>query len=341
MRRLVAAAVVGLIAAVMTSPPAAAEDGVSTVCRFSDDRLTEISGMALSLRHPDVIWLHNDSSGGPYIYAVDATTCQTLARVTIAGIDARDIEAIASGRDAKGRPVLWVADIGDNLDSWTDVRLHRIREPKSLVDQTVTPTTYRFTYSDRPHNAEALLVDPNSTRVWIVTKQLAHGRLYKLPKRLSPTEVNVAKPIGGEGGLVTDGSVSPDGTRYVLRDYVNATVFDDLPEGQLAETIGLPIQPQGEAVTWTADGRALLIASERDNRLLRVVVPSVAASPTAAPVPSQTATPAPTPSQSPLALTQEGDTSRVGVAAIAVGVLCAVLILVAIAAVRSRRRRGA
>ncbi len=344
MKRLLVAVFVGLIAAVVASPAATAEDGVTTVCRFSDDRLTEISGMTLSLRHPDVIWLHNDSSGGPYVYAVDATSCETLARITIAGIDARDIEAIGSGRDAKGRPVLWVADIGDNLDSWPDVRLHRFREPKSLVDQTVTPTTYRFTYRDRPHNAEALLVDPNSKQVWIVTKQLAHGRLYKLPKRLSTTEVNVAKPIGQEGGLVTDGSVSPDGTRYVLRDYVNATVFDGLPAGRLAETIGLPIQPQGETVTWTADGRSLLIASERDTRLLRVDVPSVAPTPTTAPEPTEStesATPAPSASQTPSAAPDSGRASSLGIAVAAAVVLVAVAIVALIAAAGSRRRRGA
>ena len=341
MRRMLAAAIVGLMAAVVVSPPAAAEDGVTTVCRFSDERLTEISGMTLSLRHPDVIWLHNDSSGGPYIYAVDATTCETLARVTIAGIDARDIEAIASGRDAKGRAELWIADIGDNLDSWPDVRLHRFREPKSLVDQTVTPTTFRFTYRDRPHNAEALLVDPHSTRVWIVTKQLAHGRLYKLPKRLSTTRVNVAKPIGQEGGLVTDGAVSPDGSRYVLRDYVNASVFDGLPPGQLAETIGLPIQPQGEAVTWTADGRSLLIASERDNRLLRVEVPSVAPMPTATPDASAAASAAPSAPPSSPEAPDSPAASSLGIAVAAVVVLVFVAVVVVIAVAGGRRRRGA
>ena len=245
--------------------------------------------MTYSLRHAGVIWLHNDSGGGPYIYAVDSSTCRTLARVRLDGIDARDIEAIAAGRDRKGRPVLWVADIGDNLDSWPEVYLHRIREPTVLVDQAVTPRTYRVTYRDRPHDAEALLADPTSTRLWIVTKQLAHGRLYSLPKRLSSTELNVARPVHREGGLVTDGAISPDGRRYVLRDYINALVVTGLPPGEVAETIGLPLQPQGEALTWTPDGTALLVASERDNRLLRVEVSGLAAStassePTLAPV---------------------------------------------------------
>lgn len=253
--------------------PAHALDGTTEVCRFSDERFTEISGMTYSQRHAGVLYLHNDSSGGPRIYAVDARTCRTLATLTIAGIEARDLEAIGSGRDERGRPVLWVGDIGDNRDSWSEVRLHRVREPARLRDRTLRPTTYRFTYPDRPHNAEALLADPASSRVWVVTKQTARGSIYALPRRMSPGRIAMARPVGRVGAFVTDGAVSPDGSTFVLRDYVDAEVLQGLPPGRDARTVYLPLQLQGEAVTWTADGRALLVASERDSRLLRVALP--------------------------------------------------------------------
>lgn len=252
--------------------PVQARDGVRAVCRFPDDRFTEISGMTYSQRHPGVLYLHNDSSGGPVVYAVDARTCRTRATLTIAGIPARDLEGIASGRDPRGRPVLWLADIGDNRDSWPQVQVHRIREPRQLVDQTLRAATYRFTYPDRPHNAEAILADPRSDRVWVVTKQSARGRLYALPS-LRRDRVTVARPVADVGAFVTDGAVSPDGSRYVLRDYVDAEVFQGLPPGHSPSTIYLPVQFQGEAVTWTSDGTALLVASERDDRLLRVELP--------------------------------------------------------------------
>jgi hypothetical protein len=268
---------------------------VIEVCRFSDDRLDEISGMTYSQRHDGVMYLHNDSSGGPRIYAVDATTCDVIATLTVAGIEARDLEAIGSGRDAKGRPVLWLGDIGDNLDSWPEVRLHRVREPKRLRDRTLTPRTYRVTYPDRPHNAEALLADPDSPRVWVVTKQAASGTIYALPRGADRGEVTVLEPVGEAGAFVTDGSVSPDGSRFALRDYVDAEVRLGLPPGSDPQTVYLPLQLQGEALTWTADGSALLVAGERDDRLLRV---SVAPAPDA-PVPSPSAsTPPPSPSAS-------------------------------------------
>ncbi|MEI6361761.1 MAG: hypothetical protein WCP95_06475 [Actinomycetes bacterium] len=273
MRRFLVLALSLLALSWLAAPPAHAEDGVTEVCRFSDSRLTEMSGLAWSPSHPGVLWTHNDSGGGPYIYAIDAKTCKTLARVRIAGIPARDIEAIAPGRDKLGRPVLWIADIGDNNDSWPYVRIHRVREPATIASVTVPAKTYRVRYADRPHNAETLLADPKSQQLWIVTKQLAHGSLYVLPKKLSTSGINVAKPIRVEGGLVTDGAVSPDGSRYVLRDYVNGTMFDGLPPGRNRREFPLPFQLQGEAITWTPDGKALLVASERDNRLLRVELP--------------------------------------------------------------------
>lgn len=266
----VVASVIALIL-LLAAPPASAVDS-TVVCRFSDDRFTEISGMTYSQRHAGVLYVHNDSSGGPFIYAVDSRTCRTLATLRIDGIEARDLEAIGSGRDQRGRPILWLGDIGDNRDSWPEVRLHRVREPARLSDRTLKAVTFRFTYPDRPHNAEALLTDPKSSRVWVVTKQLARGRVYALPDPLVRDRVNVARPVGQAGGLITDGAVSPDGARFALRDYVDAEVFTGLPPGASPQRVYLPIQFQGEAITWTSDGRALLVASERDDRLIRVPV---------------------------------------------------------------------
>lgn len=258
---------------VAVSPPAASLDGVRQVCRFQDDRFTEISGMTYSQRHRDVLYLHNDSSGGPYVYAVSARTCRTLATLTIRGIEARDIEAIGSGRDRQGRPILWIADIGDNRDSWSEVRLHRVREPAVLRDRSLKARTYRFTYPDRPHNAEAILSDPTRPRVWVVTKQTARGGVYELPDVMSTKGRQVARRVGDAGAFVTDASVRPDGRQFAVRDYVDALMFTGSPPGRDPQRVYLPLQLQGEAMTWTSDGSALLVASERDDRLLRVDVP--------------------------------------------------------------------
>ncbi|MDO8732428.1 MAG: hypothetical protein Q7L55_07650 [Actinomycetota bacterium] len=272
MRRLstrVLAVSLGLI--MLAVVPAQAVPSWKIQCNFQDKRFTEISGLTRSLNFPGVLYLNNDSSDGPYIYAVDERTCKTLATLKIQGSRARDYEAIASGRDARGRAVIWLADIGDNLDSWPYVEILRIREPGVLKSQTVHSRTVRVSYPDRPHNAETVLANPTDSQLWIVTKQLAHGSLYKLPKPLR--KANTAVLMQAEDGFITDGAVSPQGDRYVLRTYFDATVYAGLPPGREQVTFDLPGQFQGEAITWTADGKALLIAGERDDRLLRVEIP--------------------------------------------------------------------
>jgi hypothetical protein len=222
------------------------------------------------------------------------------------------------------------------------VRLHRIREPSVLRDQTVPSRTFRFTYADRPHNAEALLADPGSSRLWVVTKQLAHGSLYALPRHLSRSRVNVARRVRVEDGLVTDGAIDPNGGRYVLRDYVDAVIYEGLPPGSPQQRIYLPFQLQGEAIAWTPEGRALLIAGERDDRLLRVAVPAAEATATASasPVPDPTVGDS-APDSGPV----EAASSGAGLAFPAGGVITLVLVAaaglaIASAGLRRRRRRG-
>ena len=59
----------------------------------------------------------------------------------------------------------------------------------------------------------------------------------------------------------------------MLRDYLDVHFFQGPPPGRKIATLPMPAQPQGEAVTWTPDGSALLTASEGDNRILRVEIP--------------------------------------------------------------------
>lgn len=268
------AAIAVSVAVVFSLPgiPALAVDELasSVQCTFTDDRLTEISGLAVSLRDPKLVWLHNDSSDDARIYGIDTGSCETVAEVDIANVVARDVESISASRDRRGRPVLWVADIGDNRDSWADVGLYRIREPKGRGEVSLDAREFRFTYDDRPHNAETVLVD--GERIWIATWQLATGGLYELTKR-SRTAVTSASKVADVGSLITDGAIAPDRSGYVLRDYLDVHFFQGQPPGRKVATFALPRQPQGEAITWTLDGTGLLTASEDDDRLLRVDVP--------------------------------------------------------------------
>jgi hypothetical protein len=320
-----------LVLTLSSADRAQAQTEYTEVCRFADKQLAEISGLTRSVRHPNVLWAINDSSGGPFVYAVDEGTCEILARLRMAGVQARDFEGIASGRDELGRPTIWVGDIGDNRDSWPSVQVLAVREPNQLSDRTVPSRRWSFSYADRPHDAETLLADPVSPRLWVVTKQLASGALVSLAPVLDGGETT--QELARVGGLVTDGSISPDGSRYVLRDYVDARIFSGPPPGRELQRITLPVQPQGEAITWSATGDALLIASEGDDRLLRVPI-AVEPSPSAEPSRESALEPQRQRPQEP----SSGPIPAVTIALVLLAV--AALSLVLLIAERARRRGG-
>lgn len=221
--------------------------------------------------------MHNDSGDAARLYALDLSDCAVVGELLLRDqnkreIQARDIEGIATGVDARGRAVLWVGDIGDNLDSWESVAIYRVREPENLEKKFARAVEFRFTYDDRPHNAEAILADPRSPQVWVVTKQLASGSIYALPLPMSTSKVNIAQRIGPAGSLITDATMRPDGSGFILRDYFDARVYQGIPPGEPVEKFALPTQIQGEAIAFTRDGNALITMSEDDSRVIEVTM---------------------------------------------------------------------
>ena len=138
-----AAVVVGGIAA---SAPGGARAADGPCARFGSgvvsghvksSKLTEISGVVASRRHPGVYWTHNDSGNDPRIYGL-STTGQTLGAWQVPNAQNVDWESMTSFRDAGGRCWLVVADIGDNDRQCSDLQLYRIPEP--TIAGAVAPT---------------------------------------------------------------------------------------------------------------------------------------------------------------------------------------------------------
>ncbi|NJQ15784.1 hypothetical protein [Streptomyces bohaiensis] len=239
----------------------AQESGAYEEFVLEDPRILESSGLQASHRHPGVYWTHNDSDYPPEIYGVDSVTGRTVATVTLQGVEFRDVEAIHLGPDGD----LYVGDIGDNLDGgWPHVWIYRFAEPAELADTTLTPTVYTVQYDDGPRDAEALMVDPVTGLVHLASKKRdGSGAVYRQPDALTTEGVNTFTRLFDTDLWVTDGAFSPDGSRLLLRGYFGAELFrwsDGAPD-----PIGLvrvPLQPQGESVTFTPDGTTLMFGSE-------------------------------------------------------------------------------
>ena len=255
-----------LTSAILLSPalPASAqESGPRSLFSYADARITESSGLASSAVHGGIVYTHNDNETAARIYAVDREG-KTRAVYTLRGVTPRDWEGIAIGKTPAGASAIFVGDIGDNFGgAWPEIWVYRFAEQETLASRTLTATRFRFKYEDGPRNAEALLVDPRENRIYIVSKESQDAGIYLAPPmdQLSEDKVNVLRRIAPAPATITDGAFSPDGRRLVLRDYVFAHIYAE-PDGERLARIMLPVQPQGEAATFTRDGKSLLVGSE-------------------------------------------------------------------------------
>ncbi|HEY8980671.1 MAG TPA: WD40 repeat domain-containing protein [Streptomyces sp.] len=247
-----------LLVGALAVPASADDDGGFTI---KDPRIKESSGLAASRQHPGVYWTHNDSGYGPQIYAVDSATGETVATITLRGVGTpRDVEAISMGPDNQ----IYVGDIGDNFDGrWPYLWIYRLPEPKVLKDQTVRATQYIVKYSDGGRDAESMMVHPKTGRVYIIDKKEDGGHLYEGPATLSASGDNIFKPIAPVDLWATDAAFSPDGRQLAVRGYFGGIAYD-WNGGKIKKTgrLDVPLQRQGESVTYSADGRKLLYGSE-------------------------------------------------------------------------------
>lgn len=241
------------------------------VGRIETETITELSGLAASRTRDGVLYTHNDSGDGARFFAIDRTGA-LLATYTLEGVVANDIEDVGVGPCPEGSCV-YLADIGDNNKKRTNISIYRTPEP-TIPGGAVRAVRLTLTYPDGPHNAEALLVSPEGDLVVVEKSSTGTGGVYLLDKdrargatEATLTRIATLTLPAEAGGLVTGGAFHPCEKRVTLRTYT--AMFEYRFTGGLetmfasAPTL-IPAgrEPQGEAVTYTANGRELLTASE-------------------------------------------------------------------------------
>lgn len=220
--------------------------------RFGDSAIDESSGLVV-LSTGQVVTA-NDSGDTARVFTVDPGSGETTRTTTWPG-DAVDIEALAP---APGGRAVWVGDIGDNDEDRDTVQVTH------LPLDGDTATTYDLVYpGGSRHDAEALLADPITGRLHVVTKGLFGGAVMAAPHPLRADRPNRLRQVGTAGSLVTDGAFLPGAGAVVLRSYDRAWVVSaDSWETLVAWR--LPRQEQGEglAVDTTGPMPTLLLSSE-------------------------------------------------------------------------------
>jgi hypothetical protein len=242
----------------------------------------ETSGLAASRVHPGILYAHNDSGDTARIFRVNPKAeLQSILSVSLGGPDPRDWEDIAVGPCASAtvgakQSCIFIGDIGDNAQSRSTVTVYRVPEP-DLATSAVTADSIPLLYPDGPHNAETLMVDDDGV-LYIVTKELngtAQMFAFGVPGAsgvmLTGKRVGTVTPPAGAGpDLITGGDYfGGECPRMALRSYRGVLLFEGA-KGEGPKTLvrrpfrllAAPIEKQGEALAFSADGLSIFSTSE-------------------------------------------------------------------------------
>ena len=290
-------------AAAQDTAPSTAAAGfgeAKMVGRIESDGLVECSGLEPSMLACDLLWAVNDSGNGPFLFALGLGG-RDRGRVRVAGATNRDWE----GLDTfvwQGRPMILIADVGDNHRRHERHTLYVVEEPGPGRDRLRRSGTVEvawridFSYPDGNHDAEGVAVDAAAGEILILTKRDEPPLLFAVPLSATVAGRSVtARRVGGVEQIPPPSNqdrrhafgafysqptaldLSPDGRKMVVLTYQHAYLFSRMPGDSWASAvrerpalIRLPPPHEGrllrqrEAICFSPDAMSLLVTSEGD-----------------------------------------------------------------------------
>lgn len=256
------------------------------VGRVTSPMLDEISGVVASRAQPGVLFVHDDSGTGALVFAIDLEGT-LLGQWTYQGAPSFDWEDIAIEVVPGAPDRLWLGDVGDNrarhssADARSSITIVRIEEPTidraraPIVETRTTFDTITLRYPDRPHDCEAIAIDPQTGDLLLVAKEGGGtSGVFRLPAPVADGADVVLEELGTieAGPMVTASDIAPDARELIVRTYRSVLLWERFPEQTWSEAIArtprvMPsaAEPQGESITFTADGSAYLTIGEGEN----------------------------------------------------------------------------
>ena len=200
----------------------------------------------------------------------------------------RDWEDICIGPGPEaGSDYLYIADIGDNFSNRNKKIIHRIKEPTIEFDSLQTPfdiktkdfETIIFKYPDGNRDAEAIMIDPLTKDLFVLSKRESSVHLYRLPYPQSVSTINIAEKIGNltisperryyRSDQVTSADISRDGQKILIKTYYNIILIERSKEDPMSSILSSNQRNLyyireigGEAVCWRWDQEGYYTISE-------------------------------------------------------------------------------
>jgi hypothetical protein len=251
----------------------------------ANDLLTEISGIAASRKNTDVFWVHNDRGGQARVWALTSEGTH-LGIYYLSGANNRDWEDIAIGPGpVDGVDYLYVGNIGKGGAPNPYITVYRVAEPTVDSEQSPVETTLtgvdainlEYPDGDQYRDAEALMVDPVTKDIYIISKEDVPPRVYRAQYPQSTTTTttmehvcNLPSPWDETSG----GDISLDGSMIIVRDDddhasiwlrpAGTNLWEAFSGTECSVELPSPSEINGEAICFDAEGEGYYTTTERE-----------------------------------------------------------------------------
>lgn len=248
--------------------------------------IDEASGVVVSRQDHQMLWTHNDSGDSNRIFLI-RNDGRHMGTFMLSGAENRDWEDIAMGPGPiDDLDYIYVAEMGDNNAQYLIKHIYRFPEPDLTTANASEPGVINdvekisFVYPNNERkDAEALMLDPWTRDLYLVTKREYPVTVYRLPYPHSTTDTLVAEKYGTlPFPYVTAGDISADGTEIIIKNYEKVFLWSRQQGESIAEALMRPPvrppytpEPQGEAIAFPEDRSGYYTISEaRDQVIPRV-----------------------------------------------------------------------
>jgi len=255
--------------------------------------VSETSGLFVS--KDNLLFVHNDSGDTSRFFAIDAkgnllSTLYFKGDPSLKHSGVTDCEDMAGGPGpVKDKSYIYLGDIGDNGSNRRYVTVYRFLAPdKFSVNMQIKSEAVYLKYPNGAQDAETLMIDPILKELIIITKRQDTVGVYSSALLFKNGDTVTMKKQGGlflpGKGLfkyVVSGDISRDGRQIIVKTYTSVYYWLRNGKESIAQTLKrtptkLPytMEPQGEAVGFTPDGKAYYCISEGKNAVIyRYTIP--------------------------------------------------------------------
>lgn len=215
------------------------------------------------------IYTMNDEDGSPQIFFVEVGTGDTIGTADLNPALPSNADPESIRLDVK-TGILYLADIGDNdadrptFPSVGYTALYGLPEFGPGAHGTLPCKRYPVAFpDDEKINAESLAINPVNGRMYILTKEAAGSRLYRLPSPLVPNVKNVMTLVRRlETKNASDATFTINGQWLLVRSASpDIAVYDDNAFQKVGAFSGTT-QAKGESICAEPGGKSILLGSE-------------------------------------------------------------------------------